>query len=81
MHALGSMPAICESDIDDGWYVPTKIRAMLCVGVALATGLAFYFESGPNGDVSKWIALGLGAAMIGAVWLFPETSERGRRSG
>ncbi len=52
--------------------MPTNIRAGLSVVVALLTLAVFYFEGGPPSGALPWLALGLGALMLGAVWLFPE---------
>jgi len=52
--------------------MPTNIRAGLSVIVAIVAALAFYVEWRGDGGALGWIALGLGAAMIWAVWLFPE---------
>ena len=52
--------------------MPTNIRAGLTVVVALLTLAVFYFERGAPTGALSWLALGLGALMLGAVWLFPE---------
>ena len=52
--------------------MPTNIRRMLSVVVALVAIGAFYFENQAGEDFLKWFALVLGALMVGAVWLFPE---------
>ena len=52
--------------------MPTNIRAGLSVIVALLTLSAVYFESLAAASLLPWLALGLGAAMLGAIWLFPE---------
>lgn len=49
--------------------MPPRIRAILSVIVAVVALILFFVESD---DALKWGALALGAAMIGAVWLFPE---------
>jgi len=56
--------------------MPTNIRKMLSVIVALVAVAAFYFENQAGQDVLKWLALVLGALMIAAVWLFPEAKRR-----
>ncbi len=60
--------------------MPTNIRAMLSIAVALVTAAVFYFESQAGPGSLKWFALFLGLAMIGAVWLFPEAKKRADRS-
>lgn len=52
--------------------MPTKIRAGLSVIVALVAFVVFYFENEAGSGKLQWIALGLGALMLGAIWLFPE---------
>jgi hypothetical protein len=52
--------------------MPTKIRAGLSVVVALVAIVVFYFENRAGTGSLQWIALGLGAVMLGAIWLFPE---------
>ena len=56
--------------------MPTNIRKMLSVIVALVAVAAFYFENQAGQNVLKWLALVLGALMIAAVWLFPEAKRR-----
>ena len=52
--------------------MPTKIRAVLSVIVALVTIVVFYLENRAGPGMLQWLALGLGALMLGAIWLFPE---------
>jgi len=52
--------------------MPTHLRFMLSVVVAVIGAVAFYFESGGGNDTMGWLVAGLAALMIGAVWLFPE---------
>jgi hypothetical protein len=52
--------------------MPTRIRAVLSVVVALVVIIVFYFENKAGSGALQWIALGLGALMLGAIWLFPE---------
>lgn len=56
--------------------MPNNIRAGLTVVVILAAVLAFYFESQAGDGLLKWLALGLGAFMVYAVWLFPEAKQK-----
>ena len=56
--------------------MPTNIRRMLSIIVALVTAIAFYFEAQAGNEFLKWFVLGLGALMIAAVWLFPETKRQ-----
>ena len=59
--------------------MPNNIRAILSVIVALVAVAVFYFEHASGGAMLKWFALGLGAFMIYAVWLFPEA--KGKKDG
>ena len=52
--------------------MPSHIRAILSVVVVLVALAVFYFEYNAENGLLKWFALGLGAFMIYAVWLFPE---------
>ena len=45
--------------------MPTNIRAGLSVVVALLTLAVFYFESRTPAGLLPWLALGLGAFMLG----------------
>lgn len=56
--------------------MPTNIRAILSVVMALAAVAVFYFESQAGQGFLKWFALVLGAVMVGAVWLFPEAASQ-----
>ncbi len=55
--------------------MPNNIRAALSVIAALVAAVVFYFEHDAGSGLLKWIALALGALMIYAVWLFPETKR------
>jgi hypothetical protein len=60
--------------------VPNNIRAILSVVVVLVTAVAFYLER-EMGSGAQWVVLGLGAVMVAAVWLFPETKgTKGRKT-
>ena len=59
--------------------MPTNIRAMLSVIVALATAVLVYFEMQAGSGGRAWLVLGLGAFMLVAVWLFPEAKRTGDR--
>ena len=56
--------------------MPSNIRAILSVVVALVTIVVFALEARAGQDFLKWFVLVLGGLMIGAVWLFPETKSR-----
>ena len=55
--------------------LPSNIRRILSVIVALVAAVAFYFEYQAGYELLKWLALALGAFMIYAVWLFPEAKR------
>ncbi|MEE9266272.1 MAG: hypothetical protein V3V86_06075 [Gammaproteobacteria bacterium] len=56
--------------------MPTHLRFMLSVAVALVGAVAFYFEWRGGDENLGWIMVGLAAFMIGAVWLFPEARRK-----
>ena len=56
--------------------MPNNIRAGLTVVVILVALVVFYFEHQAGAGVLKWLALGLGAFMVYAVWLFPEAKQK-----
>jgi hypothetical protein len=53
--------------------MPAKYKIVISILVALAAAATYYFQSGAGQDVTPFVALGLGAFMIFAIWLFPET--------
>ena len=55
--------------------MPTNIRAGLSVVVALVAIVVFYFENQAGTGALPWLVLGLGALMLGAIWLFPEAKR------
>ena len=59
--------------------MPTHLRFMLSVVVALIGAAAFYVESRAGDDTLGWLMAGLAALMIGAVWLFPEARRIDKR--
>lgn len=56
--------------------MPTHLRFILSVAVALVGAIAFYIEWRGGDDQMGWIMAGLAAFMIGAVWLFPEARRK-----
>lgn len=52
--------------------MPTRIRAILSLIVAVVAVILFFIEHQAGTGLLKWLALILGGLMIGAVWLFPE---------
>ena len=59
-----------------GRAMPNNIRAALTVVVVLVACGAFWFEHDAGEVFLKWLAAGLGAFMVIAVWLFPETQRK-----
>ena len=59
--------------------MPTNIRAILSLIVALVTAVLFYLEIQGESSSREWLALGLGALMILAVWLFPEAKSTSKQ--
>ena len=56
--------------------MPTHLRFMLSIAVALVGAIAFYLEWRGGDAGMGWIMAGLAALMIGAVWLFPEARRK-----
>ncbi len=53
--------------------MPAHLKFVLSLVVCAVAGALFYFET-RGGDITvAWVVLGLGAFMIVAIWLFPET--------
>jgi hypothetical protein len=63
-----------------GRTMPTNIRMMLSIVVALVAAAVFYFEHQAGQGFLKWFALFLSLALVGAVWLFPEAKKHADRS-
>ena len=52
--------------------MPNHLKLILSL-IIVAVAVVFHYSQGEAGqDVAKWVALGLGAFMIFAIWLFPE---------
>lgn len=58
--------------------MPTKIRRYLTGLVLLVTIAAFLLERQAGQGGMAWFVLALGAAMAGAIWLFPEAKKHDR---
>ena len=56
--------------------MPNNIRAGLTAVVIIVAAVVFYFEHQAGQGLLKWLALGLGAFMVYAVWLFPEAKQK-----
>lgn len=59
--------------------MPAKIKILLSIVVVFAAAVVFHFQSAAGQEITPWIALGLGAFMIFAMWIFPE--EQKKKSG
>ena len=54
--------------------MPAHLKFVLSLVVCAVAGALFYFETRDGGGAAvAWVAVGLGAFMIVAIWLFPET--------
>lgn len=52
--------------------MPNHIKLILSI-VVVAVAIAFHiFQARAGHELNSWLALGLAAFMIAAVWLFPE---------
>lgn len=62
--------------------MPTYMKIAITVLVLVVACIAhFVFQADPRGAINQWVVLALGAMMIFALWLFPETKKRpGTRS-
>ena len=55
--------------------MPAKYKIIISIIVAIVAAAVFYFQREAGQTVTPWVALGLGAFMIFAIWLFPETRK------
>lgn len=55
--------------------MPAKYKVIISVLVALLAFGTYHFQTQAGQEVTPWIALSLGAFMIFAIWLFPETKN------
>ena len=53
--------------------MPAHLKFVLSLIVCAVAGAMYYFETRGGGAAVAWVAVGLGAFMIVAIWLFPET--------
>ncbi|HZS83555.1 MAG TPA: hypothetical protein VFA50_11830 [Stellaceae bacterium] len=56
--------------------MPAKYKLPLSVVVAIVAIAVHFFQKAAGQPVTPWVALGLGAFMIFAMWLFPEAKSR-----
>lgn len=56
--------------------MPTNIKLVLCLFVVIASIGVYYFQSAAGQPYTPWVALGLGAFMIFALWIFPEEQKK-----
>lgn len=57
--------------------MPAGIKSFISLLVAVVAGATWYVETAMvgRGDLG-WVAVGLGALMILAMWIFPEASRK-----
>ncbi|MEO1194004.1 MAG: hypothetical protein AAFY02_19765 [Pseudomonadota bacterium] len=59
--------------------MPPFWKAVITLGcIAAAIGM-FFYQRGEGLETNGWIAVGLAAFMIVAVWLFPEAKASGKQ--
>lgn len=56
--------------------MPNSLKTILSVAVAITAVIIHFAQASAGQDVTKWVVLFLGAFMIFALWLFPETKKR-----
>jgi len=56
--------------------MPVKYKLLISLLVVLAAAGTYYFQSQAGETVTPWVALGLGAFMIFAMWVFPEERKK-----
>lgn len=56
--------------------MPAKYKILLSLLVVVASGGVYHFQSQAGEAVTPWVALGLGAFMIFAMWVFPEEQKK-----
>lgn len=56
--------------------MPNHVKAILSVIVAVVAAGMFWYQDRLGLEDNKWIAAGLAAFMIAAVWLFPEAQGK-----
>ncbi len=59
--------------------MPNHLKAILSIIVAVVAITVHYFQGEAGMATNKWLALALGAVMIGAIWLFPEAGDKGEK--
>lgn len=53
-------------------HMPVYLKLIVSVLVAAVALVTSHFQSEAGLEANGWLALALGIAMIGAVWMFPE---------
>ena len=56
--------------------MPPKIKLLLSLLVAVVAIGFHFFQKAAGQPLTPWLALGLGAFMIFAMWVFPEAKPR-----
>lgn len=57
--------------------MPTSIKFIITLLVIVVSIGSHYFQAALDEPVNQWLVLAIGAVMIFALWLFPETKSRG----
>ncbi len=60
--------------------MPTGIKFTISVLVVLVGAVAYVLETQSGRDTLGWVAAGLAALMVLAMWIFPETGGKDDRS-
>jgi len=56
--------------------MPNGIKAAISIVVLVVAGVAHWYEKQVGNEQLSWVVVGLGAFMVLAMWLFPETGSR-----
>jgi hypothetical protein len=56
--------------------MPVKFKVLISLMVAVAAYGTYHFQLQAGETVTPWVALGLGAFMIFAMWVFPEEQKK-----
>ncbi len=52
--------------------MPNHLKLILSIIIVVVAAAASYWQNQVGQNLTPWVALGLGAFMIFAIWLFPE---------
>ncbi|MDP6708903.1 MAG: hypothetical protein QF893_21375 [Alphaproteobacteria bacterium] len=59
--------------------MPNHLKLILSLIIVAVAVVFHYFQGQAGQEVTKWLALGLGAFMIFAIWLFPEAKREAKK--